>query len=61
MCKDSPHSQRFHSFACAHLLGALELLEAARHAAAAHEGRGLLAAVAQLELPEDAATWLGMA
>ncbi|CAK9060528.1 unnamed protein product [Durusdinium trenchii] len=41
----------FHSFAAAHLLGASQLLDAARYAA--QEGRRLLNALVRLELPAD--------
>eukprot|EP00438_Fugacium_kawagutii_P002083 Skav203256 [mRNA] locus=scaffold1000:42311:43335:+ [translate_table: standard] len=42
-----------HSFAVAHLLGASELMDAARRRAASHEGRPLISAIASLNLNED--------
>lgn len=42
-----------HSFAVAHLLGAGELMDAARRRAASHEGRPLISAIASLDLNED--------
>lgn len=52
---DEIFSEKFllHSFAVAHLLGANEVMEAARRRAACHEGRLLVAAIASLDVKED--------
>ena len=52
---DEIFSERFllHSFAVAHLLGASEVMEAARRRAACHEGRALVGAIASMDVKED--------
>ena len=52
---DEIFSEKFllHSFAVAHLLGASEVMEAARRRAACHEGRPLVGAIASMDVKED--------